>query len=65
MLMHLCFTEQDLEKALRDTLTQTITEKDIANICRLVELSDEALIEYSLFAGLAAMAERMIYPKFA
>ena len=50
---------------MRDTLTQTITEKDIHDIRRLVELSDEAVIEYSLFAGLAAMAERMLYPKFA
>ena len=55
---------QDLDKALQDVLVNTITSEDTRRICELVGLDQDGSVDFKLFAGIAAMAERMLYPKF-
>ena len=59
---------ENLEKALREILVHTITSDDVTRICDVIALNSEDTgavgVEYKLFAGIAAMAERMLFPRF-
>ena len=58
---------QNLEKALREILLHSITSDDVTHICDVIALNQDPGspgVEYKLFAGIAAMAERMLFPRF-
>ncbi|XP_071092768.1 uncharacterized protein [Haliotis cracherodii] len=55
---------KDIEKALKDVLVNTISKEEVAEVCQLLEIDEETRIDYQLFCGVAAFAERILYPKF-
>ena len=55
---------QDLDRSLKDVLVNTITSEQISDILHTLEIDENTKIDFKLFAGLAAYAERVLYPKF-
>ncbi|XP_046550428.1 uncharacterized protein LOC124260208 isoform X2 [Haliotis rubra] len=55
---------KDIEKALKDVLVNTISKEEVTDVCQLLEIDEETNIDYQLFCGVAAFAERILYPKF-
>ncbi|KAK2163962.1 hypothetical protein LSH36_71g01027 [Paralvinella palmiformis] len=53
-----------LDKALKEALVDTVTSDDVSEIIQLVGLTNSSKIDQKLFTGMAAMTERMLYPKF-
>ena len=45
-------------------LVNTITTEQIKYLLDLLDITEETRIDYKLFAGMAAYAERVLYPKF-
>ncbi len=43
-------------------LVNTITPEEIQEICDMVQLEEEPKVDFKLFAGMAALAERILYP---
>mgnify|MGYP000314280115 FL=1 len=55
---------QDLDKSLKDVLVNTIDSKQIHEILKSLDVDENTRVDYKLFAGMAAYAERVLYPKF-
>ena len=55
---------QGLEKAMREVLVHTLSIDELNQIYELVDITSETAVDYALFAGLASLAERVLYPKF-
>ena len=55
---------QDIDRTLKDVLVNTITTDQIKYLLDLLDINEETKIDYKLFAGMAAYAERVLYPKF-
>ena len=55
---------KDLEKAMKDVLINTLTSQQFNDLCDMIQIDEEEKIDYKLFGGLAALAERLLYPKF-
>ena len=58
----ICF--QDIDRTLKDVLVNTITSDQIKYLLELLDIDEETKVDYKLFAGMAAYAERVLYPKF-
>merc|ERR1711894_763103 len=55
---------KNLEKAMRDVLINVITSKDIQEMCSVAQFTEFCKLDLKLFSGLAAMSERILYPKY-
>ena len=55
---------QGLEKALKEALVDTIDGDDVTEMVNMGQLNESSKIDQKLFIGIAAMAERVLYPKF-
>lgn len=55
---------KDIDRSLKDVLVNTITTEQIKYLLDLLDITEETKIDYKLFAGMAAYAERVLYPKF-
>ncbi|KAL3858031.1 hypothetical protein ACJMK2_012647 [Sinanodonta woodiana] len=55
---------KDIEKSLKDVLVNTISSEQVAEICDVLQLNNDTKIDQTLFSGIAAFAERVLYPKF-
>ena len=55
---------QDIDRTLKDVLVNTITSDQIKYLLELLDIDEETKVDYKLFAGMAAYAERVLYPKF-
>ncbi len=53
-----------MEKALTGVLVNTFTPEHLREIMQLVQLDEECKVDFKLFAGLAAMTERLLYTRF-
>ncbi|CAL1544481.1 unnamed protein product [Lymnaea stagnalis] len=51
-------------EALKDVLVNTITYSQAEELCDLLEVDDETCVDLDLFSGMAALAERILYPEF-
>ena len=58
------FTFQDIDRTLKDVLVNTITTEQIQYLLGLLDIDESTKVDYKLFAGMAAYAERVLYPKF-
>jgi len=54
----------NLEKCLRGVLVNTITTEEAEKLISMIEVTEDTKIDIELFCGIAALAERMLYPKF-
>ncbi|XP_064612552.1 uncharacterized protein LOC135476453 [Liolophura sinensis] len=55
---------KELEKALREVLVGTLTKQRVKELCDWLEINEDTKIDYKLFSGMAALAERILYPDF-
>lgn len=55
---------RDLQRALRDVLINTISPEDMEQMFSLAQVDDNCKVDLKLFSGIAALAERVLYPKF-
>ncbi|KAK3587653.1 hypothetical protein CHS0354_032859 [Potamilus streckersoni] len=55
---------KDVEKSLKDVLVNTISSEQVNEICDVLQLNNDTKIDQTLFSGIAAFAERVLYPKF-
>lgn len=58
------YFSQELEKALREVLVGTLTKQKVKELCDWLEINEDTKIDYKLFSGMAALAERILYPDF-
>ena len=64
-LTYMCISKfQDIDRSLKDVLVNTITTDQIKYLLELLDITEETKIDYKLFAGMAAYAERVLYPRF-
>lgn len=49
---------------MHEVLINTITSEEILTVLRLTSLEENSKVSLKLFSGLAAMAERLLYPKY-
>ena len=55
---------KDLDKTLKEVLVNTITSEQIQDILKLLDVDEQTKVDFKLFAGMAAYAERVLYPKY-
>ena len=53
-----------LGKALKEVLVNTITSEQVSDMATLLEVEDDTPVDIKLFSGIAALAERILYPDF-
>ena len=51
-------------KALKDVLTDTLDDTMLELVLDMVQIDEDTVVDQKLFAGVAALAERMLYAKF-
>ncbi|XP_013421806.1 uncharacterized protein LOC106181848 [Lingula anatina] len=57
-------TFQKLDTVLNDVLAHPISKETFQDVCSLVQLDENTSIDYKLFAGIAALCERLLYTRF-
>ncbi|XP_052800169.1 uncharacterized protein LOC128231412 isoform X3 [Mya arenaria] len=55
---------KDIDRSLKDVLVNTITSEQISDILHTLDIDENTKIDFKLFCGMAAYAERVLYPKF-
>ncbi|KAL4223888.1 hypothetical protein ACF0H5_017351 [Mactra antiquata] len=55
---------KDLDRSLKDVLVNTITSEQIHEVLNTLQVDENTKVDYKLFAGMAAYAERVLYPSF-
>lgn len=55
---------QELEKALQDALVSRASSENVQDLFTMVEIDDESRVDFDLFCGICALAERLLFPKF-
>jgi hypothetical protein len=55
---------QDLEKAIKDVLINTISQEMVEKIFDMVGIDEDVQVDQKLFSGIAAFAERILYSRF-
>ena len=67
-MVHVCtirsLCPQGLEKALKEALVDTISPEEVTEMIDLVQLNENSKVDQKLFVGIAAMTERLLYPRF-
>ena len=58
----MCADLQGLETCLKETLVQALKENTYTDICDLLDITDETVVDFKLFSGVAAIIERILYP---
>ena len=58
----MCVDLQGLETCLKETLVQALKENTYTEICDLLDITDETVVDFKLFSGVAAIIERILYP---
>ena len=58
------FVSQGLETCLRETLVQALKENTFADLCELLDITDQTVVDFKLFSGVAAITERILYPYY-
>ncbi|PVD32968.1 hypothetical protein C0Q70_08416 [Pomacea canaliculata] len=56
--------KESLTQCLKEVLIEMLTEDTLSEVFQLVEISEETRIDFRLFSGIAALAERMLYPNY-
>ncbi|XP_012936365.1 uncharacterized protein LOC101853688 isoform X1 [Aplysia californica] len=51
-------------KALKEVLVNTISTDQVDDMCRMLEVNETTSVDIKLFSGVAALAERILYPDF-
>ncbi|KAL8559857.1 hypothetical protein ACOMHN_016903 [Nucella lapillus] len=54
--------KQGLEACLRETLVQQLKDTTFTDLCDLLDIKDNTVIDFKLFSGAAAITERILYP---
>ena len=47
-----------------EVLVHSISSAELKKVFDLIHMTSETAVDFALFAGLASLAERMLYPKF-
>ncbi|XP_052256478.1 uncharacterized protein LOC127861814 isoform X2 [Dreissena polymorpha] len=55
---------KDLDRSLKDVLVNTITSEQVQDVLKSLEIDEQTRVDQKLFYGVAAYAERVLYPKF-
>ncbi|XP_060595940.1 uncharacterized protein LOC132750008 [Ruditapes philippinarum] len=55
---------KDLDRSLKDVLVNTITSEQVQDVLNMLNITESTKVDYQLFAGMAAFAERVLYPSF-
>ncbi|XP_053374901.1 uncharacterized protein LOC123535376 [Mercenaria mercenaria] len=55
---------KDLDRSLKDVLVNTITSEQVQEVLNTLNITENTKVDYQLFAGMAAFAERVLYPSF-
>ena len=55
---------KDLDRSLKDVLVNTITSEQVQDVLNMLNITESTKVDYQLFAGMAAFAERVLYPSY-
>ena len=58
------FPQNVVIKAIKEVLVNTVSLEQAEDLCLLLEIEDSTSVDLKLFSGIAALAERILYPDF-
>ncbi|XP_076452918.1 uncharacterized protein LOC143288392 isoform X1 [Babylonia areolata] len=56
--------KQGLETCLKETLVQQMKDTTFPDLCDLLDITQDTVIDFKLFSGAAAITERILYPHY-
>ncbi|GFN90345.1 serine/arginine repetitive matrix protein 1-like, partial [Plakobranchus ocellatus] len=51
-------------KALQEVLVNALKDQQLTELCDILEVEDDTSVDLKLFSGMAALAERILYPEY-
>ena len=49
---------------MMEILVSRLSQENVADLYKMVEIEEETKIDFNLFCGVCALAERIYYPQF-
>lgn len=59
-----CIPYKELDRSLKDVLVHTITSEQVQSVLDTFGITENTKVDFKYFAGMAAFAERILYPKY-